>query len=129
MKTLVLQEQKLVEELEQVAAQQNTSAETLLNTAVSQFLYNKALRKMQTENQAFERMHNQLVTQYLGQYVAIHNCELIDHDTDLVVLRRRIRQRFGRMAILLRQVTPERELRELILRSPRLASPIENASK
>jgi hypothetical protein len=126
MKTLILQERRLVEELEQVAAQQNTSAEALLNTAVSQFLYNKVLRKMQAENQAFEQMHSKLVTQYLGQYVAIHNCELIDHDTDLMALRKRIRQRFGRMPILLRQVTPERELRELILRSPRLASPIEN---
>jgi hypothetical protein len=126
MKTLILQERRLVEELEQVAAQQNTSAEALLNTAVSQFLYNKALRKMQAENQAFEQMHSKLVTQYLGQYVAIHNCELIDHDTDLMALRKRIRQRFGRMPILLRQVTPERELRELTLRSPRLASPIEN---
>jgi hypothetical protein len=125
MKTLVLQEQKLVEELEQVAVQQNTSAETLLNTAVSQFLYNTALRKMQEETKAFERMHNQLVTQFLDQYVAIHNGELIDHDADLLTLRRRIRKHFGRMPILLRQVTPECKLPEIVIRSPRIERRIE----
>jgi hypothetical protein len=124
MKTIALQEQKLVEELEQVAAQQNTSAEALLNTLVSQFLYKTALKKMQAETLAFEQMHSQLVSKYLGQYVAIHNGELVDHDGDLLLLRTRIRQRFGRMPILLRKVTPDPKLAELVIRSPHLGSPI-----
>lgn len=124
MKTIVLQEPKLVEELEQVAAEQNITAESLLNTLVSQFLYKTALKKMQAETAAFEQMHTQFVAQYLGEYVAIHNEQLVDHDSNINVLRARIRQRFGRMPILLRQVTPEVTVRELVFRSPRLTSPI-----
>jgi hypothetical protein len=63
MKAIVLQEPKLVEELEQVAAEQNTTAESLLNALVSQFLYKTALQKMQAETTAFERMHAQLVSE------------------------------------------------------------------
>jgi hypothetical protein len=70
-------------------------------------------------------MHNQLVTQYLDQYVAIHNGELIDHDADLLALRRRIRKRFGRMPILLRQVAPDGKLPEIVVRSPRIERRIE----
>ena len=123
MNPLMLQERVLLEELEQVATVQKTTPEELLNKAVSQFLYKVALEKMKTETTAFERMYDQLVAQYLGQHVAIHNGELIDHDADLLALRKRIRQRFGRMPILLRQVTPERELPELLIRRPRLLSP------
>jgi hypothetical protein len=121
MKTVTLQEKRLVEELEQVATQENTTPEALLNRAVSQFLYKMALRKMEAETAAFERMHSQLVADFLGEYVAIHNEQLIDHDPDIMQLRSRIRQRYGRMPILLRQVTTERTLRELVFRSPRLA--------
>ena len=117
---IVLQEKDLVEQLQQVAVAQATSTEALLNQAVTEFLENCALQKIQEETAAFERMHAQLVTQYLGQHVAIHLGELVDHDLDLLALRRRIRQRFGRLPILLRAVTPERELPELIIRRPRL---------
>jgi uncharacterized protein YfaT (DUF1175 family) len=122
MKIIGLQERRLVEDLEQVAAQQNTTAETLLNRAVSQFLYKMALQKMQAETAAFEQMHDQLIQNFLGKYVAIHNGQLVDHDPELTHLRSRIRQRFGRMPILLRQVTSERDLRELKFRSPRMSS-------
>lgn len=123
MNPLMLQERVLLEELEQIATVQKTTPEELLNKAVSQFLYKVALEKMKTETTAFERMYDQLVVQYLGRHVAIHNSELVDHDEDLLALRKRIRQRFGRMPILLRQVTPERDLPELIIRRPRLLSP------
>jgi hypothetical protein len=120
MNSLLLQEKVLVEELEQVAAAQNTTPEELLNKAVSQFLYKVALEKMKAETAAYERMHAQLVKDHLGEHVAIHNGELVDYDRDLLALRKRIRQRFGRMPILLREVTPERKLRELIIRRPQL---------
>ncbi|MCB0109856.1 MAG: hypothetical protein KDE53_28230 [Caldilineaceae bacterium] len=112
----------MVEELEQVAAAQNTSREELLNKAVSQFLYKVALEKMKAETAAYERMHAQLITEHLGEHVAIHNGQMVDHDSDLVALRKRIRQRFGRMPILLREVTLERVLPELLIRRPKLIS-------
>jgi len=124
MDILTLEQSSLVKEMEQVADQQNTTPEQLLNQAVRQFLYKAALEKMKTETKAFEQMHDQLVTQYLGHYVAIHNGEVVDHDPDLPVLRKRIRQRFERMPILLREVTQERIQPNLVIRSPRLVPPI-----
>ena len=120
MTPLMLQEKVLVEDLAQVAAVQQTTPEELLNKAVSQFLYKVALEKMKAETAAFEQMHEQLIADYLGQHVAIHDRTLVDHDVDLPALRKRIRQCFGRLPVLLRQVTPERELPELVVRRPRL---------
>lgn len=122
MDVLTLEQSSLVKEIKQVATHQNTTAQKLLEQAVSQFLYKVALEKMKTETTAFEQMHEQLVTNYLGYFVAIHNGEVVDHDLDLSTLRRRIRQRFERMPILLREVTKEVTQRDLVMRSPRLIS-------
>lgn len=64
-------------------------------------------------------MHAELAEKYLGQYVAIHNGKVVDHDKDFHSLHSRIRQRFGRQPVLLRRVEAEPE-RVLAFRSPRL---------
>ncbi len=122
METLTLQKPALVESLQQLATVQNTTADTLLDTAVREFLDKWSSQKIQAESEAFTQLHPQLVTKYLGAYVAIHNGAVVDHDTELRPLHLRIRQRFGRMPVLLRQVNPELEARDLVFRSPRLAS-------
>ncbi len=120
MTTLILQRQELVERLEQVAAAQDVTTEALLNIAVSEFLDKMAHQKIQAESAAFVELHNQLLTKFLGDYVAIHNGEVVDHDSDVRTLHLRIRKRFGQAPVLLRQVTPEVEQRDLIFRSPKL---------
>ncbi len=117
---IVLQEKDLVEQLQQVADNQETSVEVLLNNAVAEFLENIALRKIQDETVAFERMHGQLVTQYLDEYVAVHNGMVVDHDADVRTLHLRMRAKFGQMPILLRQVTKDVNLPALVVRSPKL---------
>jgi uncharacterized protein YfaT (DUF1175 family) len=117
---LTLQKQELVEGLEQAAVAQNTTAEALLNTAISEFLDKMARQKIETESNAFEKLHDQLVTKYLDGYVAIHNGEVVDHDPDVRTLHLRIRKRFGRIPVLLRQVTQEAKQPDLIFRSPKL---------
>jgi hypothetical protein len=64
-------------------------------------------------------MHPLLVKEHLGQYVAVHNGQLIDYDEDFQALHNRIRQQYGRRPVLLRQVTRE-PVRVLLMRSPRL---------
>jgi hypothetical protein len=120
MKTVVLQKKSLVEDLERTAVEQNTSAEALLDQAVSQFLYQIALKKMETEQATFENIHAQLLVKYPGQYVAIHNGQLIDHDVELRVLHTRVRRKYGRMPILFRQVTSDKNPPDFYFRSPRL---------
>jgi len=75
--------------------------------------------KIRTETNAFNQQHKMLLANYKGEYVAIHQGEVIDHDLNLRTLHLRIFAHLGRIPVLLKQVTDEPE-RELVLRSPRL---------
>jgi len=121
MLTIALQP-NLIERLEQVAADEDTSAAELLDLAVTEFLEKIALQKLQDETHAFEASHPQLVQQYFGEYVAIHNGAVVDHDLDARQLHLRIRTQFGQQPILLRQVTETAELPAVTLRSPKLVN-------
>lgn len=71
------------------------------------------------EEAAFRRLHPLLRQKYEGQYVAIYGGELVDHDTDQVVLFLRMRQQYPQQFIWIAPVrsTPE-EIYQM--RSPRL---------
>ena len=62
---------------------------------------------------AYRAMHGGLVKRYLGQYVAICDGELLDHDHDPLLLLERIRKNYPDQVVLRRKVerAPERELR------------------
>lgn len=71
-------------------------------------------RSVMEENvDAYRAMHGELVEHYLGQYVAICDGELVDHDPDPLLLLERIRQNYPDQVVLRRKVerAPERELR------------------
>ncbi|MEZ4726544.1 MAG: DUF5678 domain-containing protein [Caldilineaceae bacterium] len=120
MTAITLNRPDLVKRLQQIATEEDTSAEDLLDQAVVEFLETVALQKLKDETVAFEQLHGELLKQYLGQHVAIHNGIVIDYDPDLRELHLRIRARFGQMPILLRQVTEETKLPEIVVRSPKL---------
>jgi hypothetical protein len=121
---LSLQKPELVERLEQVATAQGATVEELLYQAVSEYLDKLAHQKIQVESDAFEKLHPELVTKYLGEYVAIHDGVVVDHDIDVRTLHLRIRKQFGRIPVLLRQVTQDVKQRDLVFRSPKLESTI-----
>jgi hypothetical protein len=75
--------------------------------------------KIKAEVTAYIILHPSLLEHYLGQYVALHRGEVIDHDADFQLLHTRIRQRFGRQPILIRRVETDVQ-RELVFRSPHL---------
>ena len=118
MPTITLSPQ-LMNELIQVAANRAVRPEELVENALRVYLRQLDHEKIKAEAEAFRKMHAALVGQHLGQYVAIHQGQLVDHDADFQALHHRIRQQFGRQSILLRQVTTEPE-RVLTVRSPRL---------
>ncbi|HZR98733.1 MAG TPA: hypothetical protein VFE37_08505 [Chloroflexota bacterium] len=95
---------ELREMLENNTGQDSRTLNDLVNEAVSQYAYRLQREKIERETAAYERMHSSIRDQFLGQWVAIHNGYLVDHDCDLAVLHRRVRERFGRTAVLLRQV-------------------------
>jgi hypothetical protein len=55
--------------------------------------------KWSREQRAFRRLLPTLLQTHKGQYVAIHNEEVVDRDNDLVGLGRRVYRRYGYIPI------------------------------
>lgn len=70
------------------------------------------------EEAAFKRLHPMLREQYFGQYVAIYQGELIDHDSDQVALFLRIQEKYPDEFVWIAPVGKEPE-ETYVLRSPR----------
>jgi len=116
--TLALQP-ALWEQLQQTANEQKTDVLELVETAIHTYLRQIEREQIEAEAEAYQKLHPMLMQKYLGQYVAIHHGQLIDHDKDFQQLHARVRQRFGRRPVLLRRVEEAPE-RILVFRSPSL---------
>jgi hypothetical protein len=73
--------------------------------------------KINAEYQAFEQQKAALLDRYRGEYVAMHQGQIIDHGPNLRELHLRVFARLGDVPVLLKRVTDEPE-RELVFRSP-----------
>lgn len=74
---------------------------------------------MEKEVAAFERLHPTLIKDYLGEYVALHQGQIVDHDHNQIVLADRIESDYPDQVVLIRQVQPQLPP-PLMVRSPRL---------
>ncbi|MEZ4709126.1 MAG: DUF5678 domain-containing protein [Caldilineaceae bacterium] len=110
---------ELSEPLELDAQELNRSINELVNEAVETYLRARQQEKLNPEIVAYEAMHSQLKTKktYLGQWVAIHDSQLVDSDADGAALYKRIRGEYGRKAVLIRQVAAE-PVEEIWIRTP-----------
>ena len=71
------------------------------------------------EEQAFRQMHSTLVEQYPGEYVAIRNGQVVDHDAGQTALYLRVRQNYpGRFVLIAATHGPLEETYHF--RSPRV---------
>ncbi|MBI1879477.1 MAG: hypothetical protein HYR94_14870 [Chloroflexi bacterium] len=105
-------------ELEEIASQYGLEADDLLNKALKNYRRQLEEAKIETEKQQFLSQYAQLKQIYLGQFIAMHQGQVVDHDSNFEILHRRIRQKYGREAILMRRVEEEPD-RPLMWRSPR----------
>jgi hypothetical protein len=121
--------------LKQQAQQRNQSIEEIIEAAVTTFLSAsipaaaasespaatsaKRRAKIHTEAEAWRAMPEVERSQYRGQFVAVHQGQVIDHDPDRLQLYRRVREQLGNIPVL---ITPAREShpREFQILSPRL---------
>ena len=76
-------------------------------------------QRMAREEAAYQTMYDELKTKYAGEYVAIFNGQLIDHDSDELALLRRLDAQYPDDIVLMRKVSAEPEP-DLRMRSPRL---------
>jgi len=115
---LVLVQDQVFTELIPIAEQENREMGELVNEALCRYLWEAKERKIDREMEAYRAMHAQLKQRFLGEYVAVHNGELVDHDADRRALSRRVRQEYGGAAVLITPVEEKPE-REFLILSPR----------
>lgn len=116
--TLSIAEETVVG-LWQVADNLGTTIEALADKAIRRYLRQEAEKKIRREEQLFRAQHAQLLDQYAGKFIAMHEGRVIDSDTDELTLYLRIRQRFPMVGVLVKQVIPDLE-KIWVMRSPRL---------
>lgn len=114
MKTVTLNP-ALVQQIENLNSKENTDVQSFVERAVQAYLLQIQREKIRTETEAFNAQVKMLRAKYAGQYVAIHQGKVIDHDSDLRTLHLRVYEQVGRTPVLLKQVTDEPE-RELVFR-------------
>jgi hypothetical protein len=95
--------------------------EDALEQVFSPFPLHEKHDEMAQEAEAYKAMHAGLVDIYLGQYVAVFQGKVIDHDEDVVALSRRINEKLPDEVVLIRKVKQNAE-RILNMRSPRFLS-------
>lgn len=91
--------------LEEMASQIGVSSADLAEKAIRQYLRREADKKIIQEETAYRAQYPQLKDQYAGQYIAMHNGQVIDNSPDEMALYRRIRQQYPLFGILIKQVT------------------------
>lgn len=93
-----------------------------VDIALQQYMFRQRQEKIARERRWYEVHHHELVQQYIGQFVAIHNGQVVDADQDGRLLSRRIRQRYGRVAVAIVQVDHSPDPPIFYLRTPKIAA-------
>lgn len=115
--------QAVYDRVKQLAILRNQKVADLLAEAIALVEADMATpsdeQRMAREEAAYQTMYDELKTKYAGEYVAIFNGQLIDHDSDELALLRRLDVQYPDDIVLMRKVSAEPEP-DLRMRSPRL---------
>ncbi len=124
--------------LRQAAERKGTDISELLDRAIERYLADEPsipdqgwgterdgqIAQIEREQRAYEAQHKRLLVKYGGQYIAMRQGKVVDHDEDSSALWQRVYKRFGRQPILITPVLHETR-QTIVVRSPRL---LENAA-
>ena len=95
---------KTARELNWLAKERNADPNSLAVEAIQAHLRAEARRAMEEEVDAFRRLRPQLLESIPGEYAAIYQGQLVDHDSDLLALLRRVEERYAGRPVLIRLV-------------------------
>ncbi|MGB0386338.1 MAG: hypothetical protein ACPGWR_16125 [Ardenticatenaceae bacterium] len=109
----------LADQVVDYATANRLTPEVFVKKAVQSYLIQCRREKIRAETEAFEQQQDMLLAQFPEQYVAVHEGQVIDHDSDLRTLQIRVFASLGRVPVLLKKVTTKPE-RDLVFRSTRL---------
>jgi hypothetical protein len=99
----------MLSQLRQLAFQENRTVDDLVQDAVQEHLELRADAKIDHEITAFEQQHETLMEHYLGQFVAMHQGQVIDADPELEPLFLRVQNKLPDTPILFRLVSEQVE--------------------
>ena len=117
MSEIILNE-PLASEIRRAAENEGVEAEELIASVLRHYRFESQRKKITAEAVWWHSVSPEIHTRYAGEFVAIHDRAVVDHDRDEDSLRKRIRARYGKAAVLL---TPAEGRRELRIVSTRLA--------
>ncbi|MBM3131200.1 MAG: ribbon-helix-helix protein, CopG family [Chloroflexi bacterium] len=109
----------VMEDLNTIVRWERMPVEEAIRRAIAHYRGELGHRKINAEAEAYRRKYPRLRAKYLGEYIAMHNGRVVDHDRELGALYKRVRKRFGKTPVLMRLVEEVVE-REIVVRSPRL---------
>lgn len=107
----------LAKEIRREAEAEGVTAERLLADAWRHYRTVAQRKKIQAEMEWWQNLPPEARSRHAGEYVAVHNQQVVDHDLDRARLHKRIRERYGHTAVL---IIPAEGPREIRILSPRL---------
>lgn len=102
-------EPELYKRVENAARERQVNVDGILAEAVRRYLWELDRRKISEESARYRQQHAELAPQYLGQYIAMRDGQVVDHDSEFQPLRQRVRQRFADTPVMITLVEPAAE--------------------
>ena len=94
-------EPQLYTRVAQAADEHKIDIDRLLTEAIRRYLRELDRRRISEESLTYQQRHVELKAHYLGEYIAMCDGQVVDQGPDVVVLRQRVRQRFGRKPVMI----------------------------
>lgn len=109
--TLIAIAPNLLTPLQRTAERRGLTVDTLVEDLVTEYLREQRHAALVAEMERYRSLHTQLVGTYLGQYIALFEGRVLDHDLDGGRLYTRLRHQYGDLPILIVLVTeiPEQQ--------------------
>lgn len=97
----IMIEPKLYKRVEEAASDQKVNVDEILNEAIRYYLWELDRHKISEESKLYRQRHTELKANYLGQYIAMHDGQVVDHDPDFHTLRQRVRQQLPGVPVMI----------------------------
>lgn len=117
--------EELANKIHREAETRGVSIEEYLRSTILRESIFLARQKIEQEQKWWLSQSLNQRAKYEGEYIAVHNKKLIDHDKDEIGLTRRIREKYGNTPILIMPAEGPRELNVHLNGPDRMATVLE----
>lgn len=101
----------LAREIRQEAETKGVAAEVVIEAAWRHYRTLANRKKIDKETAWWNNQPEEIRHKYKGEYVAVHSQMVVDHDVDRTALHRRIREKYGKIAVLIIPAEGPRDIR------------------